>query len=199
MYHREKIRLSFNSKEAAIKAGYDDYDESAISSSGVIYPFAGLRGDAKELFLNIKNGKETRISLVNSLLLEKPDSIFAEADIIIQAFGYYTSTPKLVDSKGKEISPYIESDGMSKIDKNCRICLQTELTPSIYGIGLGFGISTQDSSISSEKLAKKIVRADSVQVYHTIPVVRVAKSIMQGSGTNNENVKRTSPSNRAFA
>jgi len=73
------------------------------------------------------------------------------------------------------------------------------LTPRIYGIGLGFGISTQDSSISSEKLAKKIVRADSVQVYHTIPVVRVAKSIMQGSGTNNENVKRTSPSNRAFA
>lgn len=48
---REKIKVFYNSTEAASADGYNEYDRRFdVTRGGIVYPFTGLRGDAKELF-----------------------------------------------------------------------------------------------------------------------------------------------------
>jgi len=45
-----------------VKANYHDFDkEKYRTKDGYVYSFTGLRGDAKNLYLRVKNGLEKRV------------------------------------------------------------------------------------------------------------------------------------------
>lgn len=61
--HRSSIKVFYGTKKDADSDNYVDIGV-VNKTTGQIHPFAGLRGDAKELWREIKNGRETRVRLV---------------------------------------------------------------------------------------------------------------------------------------
>ena len=46
---------------------YYDYDSKLdVSKGGIVFPFTGIRGDAKELWRRIKKGQEDKIQLIRA-------------------------------------------------------------------------------------------------------------------------------------
>ena len=54
--HRGKIKVYYKSREDAILDGYWDFTSDDVNKKGVVFPFIGLRGDAKELYWAVKRG-----------------------------------------------------------------------------------------------------------------------------------------------
>lgn len=54
---RKQIKVHYSSLADAQSANYSEYDRNLdLSKGGIVYPFTGIRGDAKELWNKIKNG-----------------------------------------------------------------------------------------------------------------------------------------------
>lgn len=71
---RGDIKVWYKSKEDAALDGYTNFTKNCINSKGTIYPFTGLRGDAKQLWRRIKVLKtEDQIEFVraNNYTLQK--------------------------------------------------------------------------------------------------------------------------------
>lgn len=65
--YRDKIKVYYNSVVLAQADQYTDYDAKLdVSKGGIVFPFTGIRGDAKELYRKIKKGLEPRIQLIRA-------------------------------------------------------------------------------------------------------------------------------------
>lgn len=65
--YRDNIKVFFKTGQDAINANYHDFDkERHRTKDGFVYSFTGLRGDAKNLYLMVKNGLEKRIQFVKA-------------------------------------------------------------------------------------------------------------------------------------
>ena len=56
--YRDRIKVFFKTTKAAQEAGYTDFDPKdrpKKKKDGYIYSFTGLRGNAKGLYLDVKN------------------------------------------------------------------------------------------------------------------------------------------------
>jgi hypothetical protein len=60
--YRDKIRVFYKNAKEARSNDYHDFDTQ--DRDGYIYAFTGLRGDAKQLYQDIRVGKEHRVKLV---------------------------------------------------------------------------------------------------------------------------------------
>lgn len=63
--YRDKIRVFFKDSQEAKNFNYDDYDTTR-EKDGYIYAFTGLRGDAKQLYKDVQEGKEKRVALIKA-------------------------------------------------------------------------------------------------------------------------------------
>ena len=57
--YRDRLKVFFKSAAEAKEAGYTDFDENARAQKkkdGYVYSFTGLRGDAKQLYLDVTSG-----------------------------------------------------------------------------------------------------------------------------------------------
>ena len=59
-----------------------------MSKGGIVYPFTGIRGDAKELWRRIKKGVEPRIKLIRADSLIEQKEYTKKSDVVIFACGY---------------------------------------------------------------------------------------------------------------
>lgn len=63
--YRENIKVFYKSAKQAEADGYSEFDanqrQQLKKKDGYLYSFTGLRGDAKQLYSNVINGKERRI------------------------------------------------------------------------------------------------------------------------------------------
>lgn len=51
---------------------YQSYDPKLdLSQGGIVYPFTGIRGDSKELWMRIKNNMEPHASFLRADTLEE--------------------------------------------------------------------------------------------------------------------------------
>lgn len=65
--YRDKIKVYYSSVLMAQADNYNDYDTKLdVSKGGIVYPFTGIRGDAKELYRKITKGMENRIQLIRA-------------------------------------------------------------------------------------------------------------------------------------
>ena len=87
--YKNDIKVNYKSREEAMMDGYTGFNKGAINSKGIIYPFTGLRGDAKELWRKIKVLRsEKRIEFVkaDNHILQK--QAIKNSNVIIWACGY---------------------------------------------------------------------------------------------------------------
>ena len=100
-------------------------DLMPTNKHGQINPFGGLRGDAKDLYLNIRNGSETRVRTVqvrhgaSQMIVRKA---FDRAAVIVWACGYESKQFRITDADGIDL-PIRSSKGQVEVDENCRVLL----------------------------------------------------------------------------
>lgn len=80
---------------AAQNDNYYSFDKQLdLSQGGIVYPFTGIRGEAKELYLKIKNGQKVssgEVELVRADTHEEQRLALANADFVIMACGYMSN------------------------------------------------------------------------------------------------------------
>jgi len=160
---RDHIRVYYPSEQDAIDDNYNFFHKKeALNKQGKIYPFIGIRGDAKELYRKIIRGEEKRINLIRTSSNEEQRKYIQESDYVIWACGYNTNNVKILDSKNHPIEFYFEESGMVEVSKQLNI-LNKNKDPikNLYGIGQGY--STKAPEIINGKKA----RADSIHLYNT--------------------------------
>lgn len=174
--HRSPFRLFYNNKREAEADGFRDL--MPTNKHGQINPFGGLRGDAKELYLNIRNGSEARVRLVqvrpgaSQLIVQKA---FDRASVIVWACGYESKEFQVLDATGVPL-PVRSSKGQVEVDHNCRVLVAVEGTTvsesclNLFAVGLGYGLS---ATLGDGSPDGSTGRADGVAVYlkHSATVV----------------------------
>lgn len=121
LVHRSPVLVFYGSKRDAEVDGYTDIKH--INRNGQIHPFGGIRGDAKQLFRHVRNGKETRVRM---LLLkggsEAPAAakLMDEAAVVIWSCGYQTNAIPVRDVDGEDIRLQY-SFGQVEVDDNARV------------------------------------------------------------------------------
>lgn len=84
--YRNDIKVNYKSKEEAQMDGYTNYTKSCINSKGIIYPFTGIRGDAKQLWRKVKVLKtEKRVEFVRANTYAAQKVAIANSDVVIWA------------------------------------------------------------------------------------------------------------------
>ena len=82
-----------------------DYDKKLdLSKGGIVYPFTGIRGEAKEVWNRIKRGQEKHAELVRADTIDEQKKMISKADIVIVACGYHSNQLPIMDANGNEFS-----------------------------------------------------------------------------------------------
>jgi hypothetical protein len=172
LVHKSSIKVFYSTKADADKDGYVIESAGTVSTSqasgtlgaapgsatkaanagnsqvskswirGQIHPFGGLRGDAKELWRSARDGRETRVKLIqvrqnvstvaagatglgpNAQPLKQQaivEKLFDEAVVIVWACGYNTNlTMPVLDLHGAPVSMRVKG-GQVEVDDHARI------------------------------------------------------------------------------
>ena len=185
--HRSGIKIHCSSEQEARSIGYRYLPEEAQGTwRRTIFPFRGLRGDAKRLWLSKKQGEERRlqtrqVSNHNELLsvLRKSEPL-----VVVWAGGYEANSIPILDSLGNTVQIIKDSRGQYVTDEMSRLQyfknntdtsehvaestkgknkIETAVLEKCYAIGLGAGLPAGREEIGGEKLDG--TRADGFNIY----------------------------------
>lgn len=105
--------------------------EDVCQDTGIVYRHAGLRKDAKQLYLDIKNNHESRVQLIKIQSLGSETKLLKQAGLVVQCCGFAGCFPKLtVNGKAIEI-------GMQSKYGELRDADTGEIIKGLFGNGLG--------------------------------------------------------------
>ena len=84
---------------------YFDGDNSGTqkTANSIVYPFTGIRGDAKELWRRARKGQEPKLQLVRADTPADQKAIIKNADIVIFATGYQSRHVPIYDQNGTRV------------------------------------------------------------------------------------------------
>lgn len=173
--YRDLIKVYYSSEREAIKDGYTLYDASkAVNKNSNVYPFIGIRSDAKELYRSIVNKHERRVKLIKCETKESLHERIKDACCVIYAGGYTTTQIPIYTNNYKDkIELFNEDGGTCEVGKDLCV-LNSEKRPlkQLYGIGQGF------ATFSIEVLRNgKKAKADSVNLYNTSTAKKLYKAV----------------------
>jgi hypothetical protein len=171
--YRDEIKVYYPSEEEASLDGYKCYDpRTACNKQGKIYPFIGIRGDAKELYKKILNGEEKRVQLIKTNTNKCQLSHIQEADVVIWACGYISNNLPFIDVRNQGIEFLLDDMGSYEVDKTLNLVSKNKIPiKNLYGIGQGY--STKTPEIINGKKA----RADSIHIYNTYIAAKLYRSL----------------------
>ncbi len=148
--HRDKLKLFYPSREAALGEGYTDFTDADICPvTNRLFRLGGFRLDSRELLMRIWGMRGADVERRVQLCQLRPADdnpadirvLLEAADIIIPAFGYRPNTIPIYDSSGSEIEILVNRCGTPPlVDTECRVLDRNGAPiPGIYGIGLASG------------------------------------------------------------
>lgn len=174
---RDHIKVYYHSEREALNDGYNVYDQNkAVNKNGNVYPFIGIRGDAKELYRKIVTGKEKRVKLQKANNFNEQKNFISKASVVIWACGYTTQKMSFFDanSKSKEIEFFSDANNQFDVDKELRLLSGKKKTPFFNLFGIGQGYSTHSIELLGNG---KFARADSVNLYNTYISKKLFKAL----------------------
>ncbi len=134
LQRRERIKLRCTPEFAGEHGIEYDAERDVCRSTGLVFRNAGLRKDAKMLYLRIRDGEERRVRLVEMDSLDQKQDLLERAGLILQATGF-ASNPPLVEIGGKSVAVGKPTDC-----GELRNLESGQIVPGLYGMGLGFNI-----------------------------------------------------------
>lgn len=189
LYHKSNIKVSYLSKEDAIKDNYTLFDSKSMNTKGRIYPFIGIRADAKELYRKYSNGLEKRFKLIKYSSEKELISHLKNKDLIINAIGYVTNEVKVFNLKNKlyEFRNGVNGGEAINVNKSNNLVLKENIISNkadfIRGINNSkylenyFGIGQGYSLLAPEIINGKNGRADSIHLYYSVTSKRLFKGL----------------------
>jgi len=97
----DRIWVYYKSVQAAKDEGYEDYEYSGVTKKGVVYPFTGLWGDAKNLWKTLKIFKnEKRVWLLKLRTIAEQASYFWTSKCVVWACGYQSNMIPCINKDG---------------------------------------------------------------------------------------------------
>lgn len=140
--------------------------------------YCGLRGDAKKVYRTIASGDEQRVRLVSEVgvvNLELIKSLAVPVGMVIQATGYHSYFPKIIDKDGLEIQCR-QSRGRTALSNDYTVCMENgDRLHRLFGIGLGsFVPSALPYSVTGEIPA-------GVNRYHQKEAAIIMDNIVKGN------------------
>ena len=172
--YKDHIKVYYSSEKEALNDGYNIYNpKEAVNKNGNVYPFIGIRGDAKALYRSIVKNKESRVKLVKTKDFQEQLKYIESASVVIWACGYTTNNINIFNYRNNKID-FLEDgeNGPFEVNKELRI-LDSFKHPvkNLYGIGQGY------STFSIELINDKKGRADSINLYNTYIAKKLYKSL----------------------
>ena len=168
--YRDRLKVFFKSVKEAIEAGYTDFDlaerNKMQKKDGYVYSFTGLRGDAKQLYLDVIRKKQNQVQFIKAGTPDLQREHVKEADLVIWACGYQSNAIKIHDVNKRELAlSQTRKRTQFDIDGNNRIMLADgNVLNKVFGLGVGFPIRTKDGGAGDPDPAKN-PRADSFSLY----------------------------------
>jgi len=171
--YKDQIRVFYKTEMDAYKDGYNQFNtKTDMNQKGKIFPFVGLRADAKQLYLNIIRGKEKRVKLVKTTNFEDQAKYIADSDATIWACGYETENIEAFDFRDIPIAFCKGPDSLLEIDAKQRLMTKNKMPlKNFFGIGQGY------STFAKEVINGVKARGDSVHLYNTLTSKRLYKSL----------------------
>ena len=134
LQRREGIKLRCTPDFAA--AHQIDYDPvtDVCPRTGLVFFHGGLRKDAKFLYLDIRDGRENRVRLVQLDRLGEQQAVLDQAGLILQATGFNANLPRIEqDSVEVRVGNPTPNGELRNLDTG-------EIIPGLFGMGLGLNI-----------------------------------------------------------
>lgn len=172
--YRDHIKVYYSTEREALNDGYNIYDPSkAVNKNSNVYPFIGIRGDAKELYRSIVSGKEKRVSLVKA----KGEELYKHvkgSTTVIWAGGYSTNNIPIYESDdATPIHLYCEEGSTCEVTKELYV-VNHQKVPIKNMLGIGQGYATFSIEILTNG---KKGKADSVNLYSTHIAKKLYKTL----------------------
>ena len=134
LHRRERFKLRCTPEFAREHRIEFDPARDVCPQTGIVFFNAGLRKDAKFLYLAIRDGREPRVRLQPMEDLSGQGELLAGAGLILQGAGFAHRLPR-VARYGKPLRL-----GDPTRDGRLRDLDTGEIVPGCYGMGLGFNI-----------------------------------------------------------
>lgn len=183
--YKDHVKVYYPTEREALNDGYNVYDPAkAVNKNSNVYPFIGIRGDAKELYRNIVNGKEKRVSLLKCARQEDMLKLINKNTIVIWAGGYTSNLIPIYERKEKNsnnnnsnlfspIELFSEDGSTCEVTKELNV-INKNKTPIKNMLGIGQGYSTYSIEILANG---KRGKSDSVNLYSTHIAKKLFKAI----------------------
>jgi hypothetical protein len=104
-----------------------------------VHRHGGLRKDAKRLYLDLRDGRETRARILQMDLLADQQDLLQRASLILQATGFVSNLPR-IERDGRRLE--VGSPGQHGELRNLA---DDQIIPGLYGMGLGLNILPEDA------------------------------------------------------
>jgi hypothetical protein len=142
-----------------------DPENDLAASTGLVYSHAGLRKDAKWLYLNIRDGLEKRVKLVTIDRCADQPELLEQSGLILQATGFTPDIPPLqVNGENILYGNPSSSGELFSVDSGQAI-------PGLYGYGLGFNILPVGSGVGEKSFKGGIHGFQSYPLVVAPPIV----------------------------
>jgi hypothetical protein len=134
LQRRERIKLRCTPEFAAAHGIDYDSRRDVCPRTGLVFRHGGLRKDAKQLYLDLRDGRETRVRLVQMNSLDQQRELLDSAALILQATGFGANLPRL------ERGAVPLEAGAPTVDGELCEPPGGKPIPGLYGMGLGLDI-----------------------------------------------------------
>lgn len=134
LQRRERIKVRCSPEFAA--AHGIDYDpvNDVCPVSGLVFRNGGLRKDAKALYLDIRDGRETRVRMLQVDSIADQRELLEQASVVLQATGFASRLPA-IERDGQPVAV-----GAPTQNGELRDLGDDSIIPGLYGMGLGLNI-----------------------------------------------------------
>lgn len=134
LQRRERIKLRCTREFAVANRVEFDAPNDVCAQSGLVFRNGGLRKDAKQLYLDMRDGRETRARILQMDRLEDQQALLESATLVLQATGFASNLPR-IERDGEEIDV-----GNPTQNGELHNLADNTIIPDLYGMGLGLNI-----------------------------------------------------------
>lgn len=134
LQRRERIKLRCTRDFAIANRIEFDPATDVCPDSGLVFRNGGLRKDAKQLYLDIRDDRETRARIVLMQRLPDQQDLLDEASLLLQATGFDSALPPIErDGQLLEVGDPTDSGELRDLSSG-------KIIPGLFGMGMGLNI-----------------------------------------------------------
>jgi hypothetical protein len=139
LQRRERIKLRCSREFAVANRIEFDPVTDVCPVSGLVFRNGGLRKDAKQLYLDIRDGRETRARILLMEQLSEQRELLEQASLVLQATGFVSNLPA-IERNGLRVLV-----GKPGANGELRDLADDGIVRGLFGMGLGLNILPEDA------------------------------------------------------